>query len=1219
MTKKRTILAILLGAIMALCLSLAVACGGEDAAQGTIKWTINDKEHVTVTVDGKTELPETYTVGETLEFKVTPAQGYEVTVKNGRATLNEKNGVYSFQVKETNEIAINATKQISGVSVTTKPTKMTYYAGEQLDPAGMVVTISYATGESETKTDGYTVNYPTENATAFVLGDNSFTVTYGGITSAAVALDQTVVGKVVIDPQLGKIADAYKTALEQNTEIKNIQTDAKTGAISFEFEKALVTDITLPLANQMTRGEGEAAEDFQFVAWNNGSAAALVVPAELAVSMTYKAVWNAHLLELTKVYYNLDTTGTEKVPQLIVEGTYRAAKSAYLYLYEGKDMVELVGPSIGGENTKRGDKFTLTFDMREVVKKGYTGKWMDIKFRAETDGIVDTQEINLADYEGVEGFYTKGNQINADGYRYYFEEYTENGVTTLKAVAAEYVSMEYTIAIEGNGTDNLAFKFTGTVKEEIFYGKTAVIDFYVGSTKAYYGVIGANGTFEITVTTSDWPLTTSAYAHFSVIESQQNATKLFPKSGEYNLVNNDCKNDNFSTEAGEKAPDGGNGNLLASGTLMMHNADYTRTFYIGPGKWGGIIAYGYNEFASLEVADDIALKVDSMTAPTKVYYVVTVKVSGRTGYTEDQLKTIVFGNTDGSAVVYHQDNAKFEAVEGQEKTYKLWFDVTAHAGKSMLWSNLYFEVAATQEGGAPSYNKILEIKDSDCSTNGLYAVVNGTKYTILCTTKEDKSAQGEFTNNTYNSSNLICTTAAETDTNPEYVDPEYVPPVKSFTVDMSTLKLELVGGKPTLTIGGDVSGYAKEDITFDLQTNGVFHRNGGWQYVYPATTVTIADGKFTVTVDLSGVGLHETANANGLSQYLMHLKFGTTNFDIEYHPESSSEREDDANKFHVEYNELHYSIIVRKSQTWDRDVAQLAISEEALLAPDLTPTYSATNVELQKTADKVYYVVSGTSKNYSDEDLRTALQGIRLTLQHNHNFNNQGWTYVTPESQEITVTSGAWTIKVDVTSVAAGSYTSKFTTAGVGDDVVDGNCTNLTVATATECAQELDGKKYITVNAAGSGVPKQFWGAIGFEVIESTDVNVMTIRSDLELDNDKVYFVLTVRAPSFTAETIKNSKMGDGVDSAIACAKVVASSNGVYFKLYYDVTNLETSPLWTHLYINDIGYEGSDNQNGNIYADPVNKSVTFNGKKYELQAHDGTYWITQVLVSTVSE
>ena len=96
--------------------------------------------------------------------------------------------------------------------------------------------------------------------------------------------------------------------------------------------------------------------------------------------------------------------------------------------------------------------------------------------------------------------------------------------------------------------------------------------------------------------------------------------------------------------------------------------------------------------------------------------------------------------------------------------------------------------------------------------------------------------------------------------------------------------------------------------------------------------------------------------------------------------------------------------------------------------------------------------------------------------------------------------------------------------------------------------------------------------------------------------------------------------MGDGVESAIACAKVVASDNGVYFKLYYDVTNLETSTtLWTHLYINDNGYEGSENYNGNIYADPVNKSVTLNGKKYDLQANDGTYWITQILVSTVSE
>ena len=64
MTKRRTILAILLGLLMTLCLSFAVACGdsgneGDGGSTAIIKWTINDEEHVSVTVDDKTELPKT--------------------------------------------------------------------------------------------------------------------------------------------------------------------------------------------------------------------------------------------------------------------------------------------------------------------------------------------------------------------------------------------------------------------------------------------------------------------------------------------------------------------------------------------------------------------------------------------------------------------------------------------------------------------------------------------------------------------------------------------------------------------------------------------------------------------------------------------------------------------------------------------------------------------------------------------------------------------------------------------------------------------------------------------------------------------------------------------------------------------------------------------------------------------------------------------------------
>ncbi len=1226
MTKRRTILAVVLGLIIALCLSFAVACGGDkggDKTMSSVTWNIDDKENVTVTLeDGTEQLPETFAVGEELKFKVTPKTGYEVTVKVGSRgqTLTAKDGVYTYAVTgNSTVITITVTRTLKSVEVSTKPTKMTYFAGEELDPAGMVVTAKYEVGNDETVT-AYTINYPTEGAAYFALGDTSFTVTYGGKTSAAVALDATVVGKVTLDTQGGQIADGYKTFLEGKKAeygIDNIAVDATTHAMTFTFASQLVKDIELPTAAMMTRGEGAAQSDYEFQAWNGGSAATAKVPAETAVSVEYKAVWKVHLLDLTKIYYNLDTTGSEKVPQLIVEGKFRAAKSAYLFLYEGNDQVELKGPTIPATGeANRGDDFKLTFDMREVVKKGYVGKWMDIKFVAESDGVKDTQEINVADYADVTDFYKDDDRVNLDGYRYYFTTYTYGGVTTLKAVAAEYVSMEYTIAAQENA-GKLEFKFNGTVNEEIFYNKTAVIDFYVGSTKAYYGAIGADGKFEITVDTSDWPLTTIAYAHFSIIESQEDTTKLFPKSGEYNLVNNDCKTD--FEDNGEKAPDGSNGNLLTNGTIMVCNADFTRVFYIGPGKWDGIIAYGYNENASLEVVGDVALKVDSMTEPTKVYYVVTVKVGGRVGYDEAKLKTIVFGNTDGGVVVYKQDTARFAAVEGEDRTFKLWFDVTAHAGKTMLWSNLYFENAPTAEGGDPTYDKILEIKDSDCSTNGLYAVVGGKKYTILCTTAANNDAEGEFKNNTYNSSNLVCTDAEATDTNPPENNPAYVAKFE-LVVNYATSKLELVSGKPMLTIKGTVEGFSASDIVFDLQADD------NWSYIIFKDVATVdAQGNFTISVDLSSVATNAADK-----HYLMHIElkpvFDGNNYkkvddkvvhdshgktmDLELDAAALTlfGKKDGDDLFTVSANQKTYTLGI--TGMWSRHMVTIVVVD------DTEPKYTATGIVLEKTTDKLYITISGTSQNYTDADLTTALGAIRLTLQHNNNIDKQGWDYVTPETQTLTVTNGAWTLKVDVTGVAVGSYTCKLTTAKAGESAADGNSSNLSVTNVTEAAQELSGKKFIIVHAEGSSAGKRFWGGVGFEIIESTATKIETMSADLEIDNNKVYFVLTVRAPGSTADTFKTSKMGDGEANATVCSKVVASGNGVYFKLYFDVTDLSNT-LWTHLYINGAGYPGSEN--GNIYADPDKKPVTLNGKTYDLQANDGTFWITQILVSSDGE
>ncbi len=1014
MTKRRTILAILLGLLMTLCLSFAVACGdsgneGDGGSTAIIKWTINDEEHVSVTVDDKTELPKTFTVGETLTFKVTPDQGYEVVVKNGRATLNEKDGAYSFMVKKgTNEITITASKQVTGVTVSTKPSKMVYYAGEELDKTGMVVTVNYATGDSEPVTV-YSVNYQHEDAVSFMLGDTSFTVTYGTTTSAPVQLDQTVVGKVTIDPQGGTINESYATELEKNTEIDNITTDPTTKALTFTFKAALTAPITLPAGELVTRGE---EGDYTFLSWE-GATAGYLIPAELATSATYKARWNAKLLTLEKVYYELGTVEGEKAPLLVVEGKFRAARSAYLYLYEGKAQVEMKGPEVKGEN--RGDPFRMTFDMSALADKTYLGKWMDIKFVAESgDGIKDTQEINLAEYQDVEGFYDPDDQVAYGGFRYSFKEYSDGTSKTLKAVANEFIDMEYTMSAEGNGTATPKLKLDVTVKDEKFHGKVAVVDFYVGGTLAVRAPIGADGKFSVTFDLSQWQLGAIAYGHFSIIESENDSTKLFPligdEHGEYKLPNSGCSETNL-TDNGGKAPDGNNGNLLSGKTLRIANTDETRVFYFGPGMWDGIIGYGYNEKASIEAVDfDVALKVDNFTTPTKVYYVFRVKLGGKTPYTKEELvEHLMFGNVDGSTLdKYMLESVDMvKEVEGGEGVYDLWYDVTSYAG-GQLWPNVYW--IASKEATPVASDMLFQIKDNDHSTDGLFAIVNGTKYTV-------RSGSGE----PYWDCPCFVPAGApeEGETNPEVVDPNYVPPAKSYTVDMSTLKLELKDGKPTLSIGGTVTGYTKNEITFDLQTNGVgtVHSSGGWQYVENLSfSVTVgADGKFTITVDLSNVGLHKEANNNGVTQYLMHIKFVGVKeaVDVKW-----ADVKPDENGDHVTYNNLHYTLIIRNAQTWDGSYVQLVVSESELEEPSVQPQKSykvdMSTLKLELKDGKPTLSIGGTVTGYTKDEITFDLQTNGVGTVHS----SGGWQYVENLSFSVTVgADGKFTITVDLSNV----------------------------------------------------------------------------------------------------------------------------------------------------------------------------------------------------------
>lgn len=67
---------------------------------------------------------------------------------------------------------------VSSISVTTDPTRMTYYVGETFDPTGMQVTVTYDDGSNEVISTGFT--YGTGAFTAADVGTKAVTVSYDG-------------------------------------------------------------------------------------------------------------------------------------------------------------------------------------------------------------------------------------------------------------------------------------------------------------------------------------------------------------------------------------------------------------------------------------------------------------------------------------------------------------------------------------------------------------------------------------------------------------------------------------------------------------------------------------------------------------------------------------------------------------------------------------------------------------------------------------------------------------------------------------------------------------------------------------------------------------------------------------------------------------------------------------------------------------------------------
>ena len=712
---------LIVGLICVLCLSVLSGCALVDSLFGAkydIEWTtLFEKEECNnsvITVEGYETLPTKIPAGDEIVVTIEGINGYKVhRVKvNNRKLAADENGKYVFTVNEKTEVKITLREKVAAVNLP----DMTFYAGEQLDRKAVQAEIVYATGRTE-MTNKYSVIYQSEGADSFSLGDTYYTVKVSADRDNLykVAMKQPVCCKGVINPYGGVIAESYVEALKTNTDIENV-TIQDDGSITFTFTKPLTADIALPTVDQISKGEGD---DFVFQKWS----ASITAGSDKSVTAT--AVYTPKLATLTGVKLEMREADGEQVPYLVVTGTFNAANSVYLYLNEGNKKLELNGTSVGDENTQRGDSFELLFDMRETNDKSLLDYWLDVKLRAEIDGNIETQEINVADYS--EDFVDLESHILHNGYRYEFQTYQD----FLKVETSEYFYHGYTMSYSLNDKGEVILTISGNIVAK-YAGNFAKLDIeYDADTgnktvETQYCVIDKDGNYTVSMNLFSIPLNHNAYVHFWVVDTIEDDNIIYVGK-ENNLQNEWCQNTDLDSKYN-------NVGLITGGGIRCANDDSTKTYFVGKGKWGGVVIYGKNDLPPVPCNRESA---EIYLEDNRVKIAITGTFTGTKAQMEAELDMWVCdlqenpyyaGRTDwsGNWYVYVHE---METTVYDDNTFKVVIDVT-----DIAWSETdYPKPGYTTHLGRPAEGSNGQNPDLKLSgeLGNSSVVFNGKTYSLL--------------------------------------------------------------------------------------------------------------------------------------------------------------------------------------------------------------------------------------------------------------------------------------------------------------------------------------------------------------------------------------------------------------------------------------------------------------------------------------------------------
>ena len=409
-------------------------------------------------------------VGGTAKFSIKPKKDLAAKTYTAKITVegkdnNGNNGIeaQSLDIRFTVNSAV--TKTLTSIAVTTPPTKTTYTAGDNFDPAGMVVTATYSDNStsvvSATVTDG----------TALTAGKTSVTISYteGGmiqtitqnITVNAREYSITVTdGKATQDEgdTISTAAEGTVITLTANAAPSGKEFDKwvdEKGNITLAEANSATTTFTMPAGAVSVKatykdvphtGGGSHSSSIQkptIIAGEGAETSLSILGTNLTIKMTEG-------YELTDVILNgvskgkvTELTGLRTGDKVEVKTEKKQEKPSKEEIIAALDSSKLVARSklITLENGKKAVRVTwydqngneIDFDGIEVYRsvKRYKGYGLEPFYTTKGDKsegyYVNTKDLK----EGTTYYYKVRGYVTIDGQKYY-TDYSLKAIRTIK-------------------------------------------------------------------------------------------------------------------------------------------------------------------------------------------------------------------------------------------------------------------------------------------------------------------------------------------------------------------------------------------------------------------------------------------------------------------------------------------------------------------------------------------------------------------------------------------------------------------------------------------------------------------------------------------------------------------------------------------------------------------------------------------------------------------